>query len=148
MERLRLRVTPAIDASDVVFLSGFSRHSVPEHGELPSLAEGGITRMWPGQPAVASPWVPCADGCCLVLAPSRARVDAAGQWLRFLIAEFLGAPHRLDGCVEVPGSRGRGPVLLLVDGDEVFEGELGELPGLSPGLPRPARARHTPPPAW
>ncbi len=139
MELTRLRITPVIDASDVIFLSGFCRHGVPEHGEVPSPAAGGVTRMWPGQPAVASPWVPCAEGCCLVLAPNRARVDAAGQWLRFLIAEFLGT-HRLDGCVEVPGARGRGPVLLIVEGDDVFEGEV------SPGFPPRAQARHTPPP--
>ena len=111
----RLRVSPALDASDGAFLAGFTRD-----------AGGGVTRIWPGQPAVASPWVPCVEGCCLVLAASRTRVEAVGQWLRFLISEFLGDRHRIDGCIEVPGPLGRGPVLLIVEGSEVFEGELSE----------------------
>jgi hypothetical protein len=136
MERLdrRLRISPALDASDTAFLAGFARH-----------CGGGVSRIWPGQPAVPSPWVPCVRGCCLVLATSRTRVEAVGQWLRFLITEFLGDRHRLDGCIEVPGPLGRRPVLLIVEQGEVFEGELSE-DALSPGSPLPAPARHTPRP--
>ena len=109
----RLSITPAIGASDVAFLAGLSRQ--------PS---GRVARIWPGQPAVPSPWVPCAEGCCLVLASPRARVDTAGQWLRFLIVEFLSDRHQVSGWVVVPGVTGRRPLLLIVEAGEVFEGEL------------------------
>ncbi len=59
-----------------------------------------------------------------MLATTRAGVDAAGQWLRFLIAEFLGAQHRVDGQIVVPGVMGRHPVLLIVEAGVVFEGDL------------------------
>jgi hypothetical protein len=110
----RLGLTPPLDAGDVEFLAGFS-------GRV-----GRIARIWPGQPAVPSPWVPCDQGCCLVLVPTRAVGPAAGQWLRFLIAEFLGDTHRIDGSIEVPASFGRGSSVLIVEAGEVFEGELGD----------------------
>ena len=110
----RLDLTPPLDAGDVAFLTGFSRHA------------GRVARIWPGQPAVPAPWVPCADGCCLVLVPTRASPEAAGQWLRFLIAEFLGTTHRVDGWVDVPGPVGRASTLLIVEAGEVFEGDLGD----------------------
>ncbi len=129
-----LRVAPALDAGDAAFLAGFSRHAVPSHGQQPRPDVGAVTRIWPGQPAVASPWVPCADGCCLALAPARVGVDAAGQWLRFLIAEFLGARHHVVGRVEVPGGRGRRSLLIMVEGNDVFEAESGEEGGLAAEL--------------
>ena len=122
----RLSISPAIEASDAAFLAGFSRHAISSHGQGASSPANWVARIWPGQPAVPSPWVPCAGGCCLVLASTHARVDTAGQWLRFLIAEFLGEQHRVSGWVEVPGVMGRRPVLLIVEAGEVFEGELAD----------------------
>jgi len=109
----RLTLNPALDAGDATFLAGFSRH-----------ATGRVARVWPGQPAVPSPWVPCDSGCCLLLVPTRAIGQAAGQWLRFLIAEFLDDSHRVDGWVSVPAPLGRASTLLIVEAGEVFEGEL------------------------
>jgi hypothetical protein len=110
----RLTLTPALDPGDVTFLAGFS------------MLAGRVARIWPGQPAVPSPWAPCDSGCCLVLVPTRAVSEAAGQWLRFLIAEFLGGSHRVNGRVSVPGSLGRASMLLIVEAGDVFEGELGD----------------------
>jgi hypothetical protein len=109
----RLRVAPALEAGDVAFLAGFSRQA------------GMVARIWPGQPAVPSPWVPCDDGCCLVLQPTRTAVAAAGQWLRFLMTEFLADRHRVDGWLEVPGPFGRGSSLMIVEAGDVFEGTTG-----------------------
>ena len=119
----RLGLTPALDSGDGAFLAGFSRHGT-----------GRVARIWPGQPAVPSPWVPCAAGCCLVLVPPRAGWEAAGQWLRFLIAKFLSEGHRVDGWVEVPGPVGRGSSLLIVEGGDVFEGisPAGRTPSAPP----------------
>lgn len=113
-----LSITPALEDGDAAFLAGFARH--------PS---GRVARIWPGQPAVPSPWVPCAEGCCLVLASPCIGVDTAGQWLRFLIAEFLDDRHQVNGWVVVPGVLGRRPVLLIVETGEVFEGELADTSG-------------------
>lgn len=122
----RVHVAPPVDASGVGFLAGFSRHAVPRHGSEASSVTGPgvVTRTWPGQPAVPSPWVLCAQGCCLVLVGAAAgRGAAAGQWLRFLLAEFLGG-HHLTGVLEVPGPVGGTRILLIVEGDDVFEGEV------------------------
>lgn len=105
----RLSVTPALESGDAAFLAGFARQA------------GAVARIWPGQPAVASPWRACDRGCCLVLVPQGANVDTAGQWLRFLIDEFLGDAHRVDGWIGVPGPRGR-ESLLIVEASDVFEG--------------------------
>lgn len=110
----RLSVTPALESGDATFLAGFARQA------------GVVPRIWPGQPGVASPWVPCEAGCCLVLVPPRAG-GAAGQWLRFLIEQFLGDDHRVDGWVNVLGPLGRGSSLLIVEAGVVFEGELGDV---------------------
>lgn len=112
----RLRVTPALDAGDVTFLTGFSRHA------------GKVSRIWPGQPAVPSPWIPCASGCCLTLVPP-ADGEVVGQWLRFLITEFLGERHRVDGWLDVPGPPERAATastVLIVEAGEVFQGEVGD----------------------
>ena len=109
----RLSVTPALDAGDVTFLTGFSRHA------------GQVSRIWPGQPAVPSPWVPCASGCCLELVPS-AGGEVVAQWLRFLITEFLGERHRVDGWLDVPGPLARVSTVLIVEAGDVFEGEVGD----------------------
>ena len=113
----RLSVTPALDAGDVTFLTGFSRHA------------GQVSRIWPGQPAAPSPWVPCASGCCLRLVPSVGG-EVVGQWLRFLITEFLGDRHRVDGWLDVPGPLERAAAVstvLIVEAGEVFEGEMGDV---------------------
>ena len=115
----RLALTPPLDAGDAEFLTGFSRRA------------GRVARIWPGQPAVPSPWVPCAEGCCLVLVSTGAARQSAGQWLRFLIAEFLGGSHRIDGWIPVPGPIARGSSLLIVESDDVFEGDLGDGLGAS-----------------
>lgn len=109
----RLTVTPPLDAADVSFLIGFSRHA------------GRVLRIWPGQPAVPSPWVPCSAGCCLMLVPPAAG-DVADQWLRFLLIEFLAERHRVDGWIDVPGPLGRPSVVLIVEAGEVFQGEVGD----------------------
>lgn len=108
----RLRVTPSLDVGDREFLAGFAPQP------------GAVARIWPGQPAVPSPWTPCEQGCCLVLVPTRMAAEAAGQWLRFMVGEFLGERHRLDGRLVVPGLRARGSTLLIVEAGEVFEGEV------------------------
>lgn len=108
----QLRLTPALDVGDREFLAGFSPQP------------GAVARIWPGQPAVPSPWAPCERGCCLVLVPTRSAAEGAGQWLRFIVGEFLEDRHRLDGRVEVPGIRGRGSTLVIVEAGEVFEGEV------------------------
>lgn len=110
----RLAVGPPLDAGDADFLAGFA------------CQPGRVTRIWPGQPAVPSPWIPCDRGCCLRLLSTRANVDAAAQWLRFLMAEFLEGSHRLDGWIDVPGPMGRGSTLLIVEAGDVFEGDLGD----------------------
>lgn len=106
----RLSVTPALEPGDAEFLAGFARKP------------GAVAQIWRGQPGVPSPWVPCDAGCCLVLRPLAATVDAAGQWLRFIITEFLGDAHRVDGWIGVPGPLGRGASLLIVEAGDVFEG--------------------------
>lgn len=109
----RLTVTPPLDAGDVTFLTGFSRHA------------GQVARIWPGQPAVPSPWVPCPPGCCLMLRlPSRG--DVSAQWLRFLIDEFLAERHCVDGWLDLPGPLGRPSIMLIVEAGEVFLGEVGD----------------------
>jgi hypothetical protein len=60
-----------------------------------------------------------------VLVSTRAVAEAAGQWLRFLITEFLGESHRVDGWVSVPGPLGRASTLLIVEAGDVFEGSTG-----------------------
>lgn len=107
----RLTVTPPLEAGDVEFLAGFARRA------------GAVARIWPGQPGLPSPWVPCDAGCCLVLATSRPGQEVAGQWLRFLITEFLVDRHRVDGWVRVPPPLvGPGASLLIVEAGDVFEG--------------------------
>lgn len=111
----RLSLSPALDTGDAAFLAGFSRQA------------GRVGRIWPGQPAVPSPWVPCDEGCCLVFVPSRVGPDAAAQWLRFLITEFLGDGHRVDGWVNLPGMLGRRSTVLMVEASDLFEGALDDV---------------------
>lgn len=120
--RERLRVTPALPRDDVVFLAGFGRHPVRDHGGAPLALPRRVGRIWPRQPPGPCPWVPCADGCCLRLA-GRTGVVTAGAWLRFLLAEFLEKAHDVGGTVELPG-HGRARAVLMVDASEVFEGEI------------------------
>ncbi len=121
----RLAISPALEAGDAEFLAGFARRAVRARGDVPPGADR-VVRIWPGQPAVASPWVPCARGCCLLLRSHRLGSEAVGQWLRFLIAEFLADDHRVDGWVEVPATIGRGSSVLIVEAGDVFEGELDD----------------------
>lgn len=127
-EETRLSLTPPLDAGEVTFLAGFSRERLPTHdGRQGALQpEGRPARIWPGQPTVPSPWAPCDQGCCLVLVSARPGIEAAGQWLRFLLAEFLAGPRRVEGWVRVVGIPGRRPALLIVEAGEVFEGQLGD----------------------
>lgn len=120
----RLVVTPPLPPDDVVFLAGFGRHPVHDHRGRALATPRRMARIWPGQPVGPSPWVPCAEGCCLRLA-GRSSVAAAGAWLRFLLTEFLDATHALAGTVEVPGP-GRRRAVLIVDRTDVFEGELDD----------------------
>jgi hypothetical protein len=124
--RDRLRVVPPLTPGDLVFLAGFGRHPVPDHDGSPAALPLRLARIWPGQPAGPSPWVPCATGCCLHLA-GRSGGPAAAQWLRFLLAEFLEPAHVLSGTVEAPGpapGHARTRAVLIVDRAEVFEGEI------------------------
>ena len=113
-----VRVTPPLNAQEVDFLLGFTRFAAPapDDGSLGGLVAR-VHRLWPGQPAGRSPWLPCRTGCCLVLERRGAEPAA---WLRFLIRTFLrpgattaagsAAPpgltfdHRLDGRVTVRGA--------------------------------------------
>ena len=107
----RLNLTPRLEAGDAEFLAGFSRRA------------GAVARIWPGQPGAPSPWVPCEEGCCLVLVATHTATEVVGQWLRFLMAEFLGDRHRVDGWVTVPSPpSGPGESLLIVEAGDVFEG--------------------------
>ncbi|QIK74332.1 hypothetical protein [Nocardioides piscis] len=132
----RLSISPPLDEGEVMFLAGFSREPVPGHGghgpdEQDRGGGGRPARIWPGQPAAPSPWVPCRGGCCLVLAAPRPGITVAGQWLRFLLEEFLPQPGRLSGWVLVVGTPGRRPGLLMVERGDVFEGQLGDSLGWS-----------------
>lgn len=120
--RQRLTVTPPLPPDDVVFLAGFGRQAIDDHDGARLAVPGRVARIWPGQPSAPCPWVPCADGCCLHLAP-RAGVLVAGAWLRFLLAEFLEGAHVVDGAVELAGS-GRARAVLIADRTEVFEGAV------------------------
>ena len=120
--RERLAVAPPLPRDDVVFLAGFGRQAVHDHGGARLALSPRVARIWPGQPADPCPWVPCADGCCLHLA-GRAGAVVAGAWLRFLLAEFLEGAHEVTGAVELPGP-GRARAVLIVDRTEVFEGEV------------------------
>jgi hypothetical protein len=83
----------------------------------------GPRRLWPAQPGRRSPWLPCADGCCLVLEtrPHLGSPADPAAWLRFLIREVL-APRSAAAVaraerVGLPGGhRLQGRVLLDVDG--------------------------------
>ncbi|QCW51509.1 hypothetical protein FE634_15795 [Nocardioides dongxiaopingii] len=103
-----LTIHPPLERHEVAFLAGFA-------------ADGGLRRLWPGQPSPRSPWRPSPGGRRLDLDPVRAVAaphDVA-PWLRFLSRTFL-APssaaaleaaldaglrggHRLAGRVEVDG---------------------------------------------
>lgn len=120
--RERLAVAPPLPRDDVVFLAGFGRQAVHDHGGARLALSPRVARIWPGQPSDPCPWVPCADGCCLHLA-GRAGAVVAGAWLRFLLAEFLEGAHEVTGAVELPGP-GRARAVLIVDRTEVFEGEV------------------------
>lgn len=127
----RLGVHPALAPEEVAFLAGFGAHPVPGHGQGMAgegagegAGSGRVARLWPGQPAIACPWVPCARGCCLVLA-GRQRPGSAAAWLRFLLAEFLAPGHAVTGSVVAAGVVSRWRVLLIADGADVFEGDLG-----------------------
>lgn len=134
--RDRLRVSPALDPGEVSFLAGFGPAPVPDHRDrLPggasahgSRAPAPVRRIWPGQPAVPCPWVPCAEGCCLHVAAT-ALPGVAAQWLRFWLAEFLEPRHAVSGCVEVSSAAGRIRSVLMVERGEVFEGDLDEPAG-------------------
>jgi hypothetical protein len=127
----RITVAPPLDPAEAALVGGLAG------------VGAGPRRVWPGQPGRRSPWLPCADGCCLVL-ESRAHAGGGSDpasWLRFLIrevlaprsaaalgrADLLGLPgcHRLQGRVllDVDGPR---PVLVVVSGNRVRELPLDE----------------------
>lgn len=126
--RNRLALSPPLAPEDAAFVAGFAPRlvsaaarsctsTVPDPGarELPL-----VTRVWPGQPLGPCPWVPCLDGCCLVLVcASCAALESAASWLRFLLVTILGGPG--EGTVEI----GRGDVVervLVIEDGAVFEG--------------------------
>jgi hypothetical protein len=155
-----LSVDPPLTAEEVAFLAGFGRAAVPAHAggarDVPPLR-----RVWPGQPGSWSPWVPCRDGCCLVLGP-RSHPDDAAVWLRFLVSRFLktrtrdraDAPdgltfdHRVDGRLVFRGADLLDVRVLTVRRNRVSERCLTPEPGGPPWLgdgtppaPRPRRVR-------
>lgn len=124
-----IRVSPALDRSEVAFLAGFAGAPLRDHDEEVVVADV-PARVWPGQPRSVAPVLPCASGCCLVVPPRRGGLDPglAAQWLRFLVETFLAARHHVDGGVVVP-VRGGGSEVVLVDDGEVFEGVLDPVGG-------------------
>ena len=127
----RITVEPPLDREEAALVGGLA-------GVGP-----GPRRVWPGQPGRRSPWLPCVDGCCLVLEtrpPSGPAADPVA-WLRFLIREVLapraasarsradrlGLPgqHRLQGRVllDLEGPR---PRLLVVSSNRVREVPLDD----------------------
>ena len=127
----RITISPPLDPDESRLVGG-----------LAGVGEG-PRRVWPGQPGSRSPWLPCADGCCLVLEarPHRGGRAAPAAWLRFLIREVLaprseaararadrlGLPggHHLQGRVllDVDGPR---PLLVVVSSNRVRELPLDE----------------------
>lgn len=128
-----LMLAPRLDAEEIAFLAGFTRLPLVRHADSD---DGGsqtdvewCARIWPGQPCAPSPWVPCVDGCCLVLAGARPGADLATQWLRFVLGEFVGRERRVSGWVPLAGEPGRGTRLLIVDDNHVFLGERDDWSG-------------------
>jgi len=115
---------PPLDPSEVAFLAGFAGAPVHDHHGGVALADA-PGRVWPGQPRSVAPVRPCATGCCLLLHPRRGGEEpgATAQWLRFLLATFLTARHRVDGDLVVP-LRGGGTEVLSVQDGEVLEAVL------------------------
>lgn len=127
VRREHLRVSPRLDRSEVVFLAGFGRQPVTFHNGRQVETRTRVARIWPGQPAAPSPWVPCARGCCLEVTPQSVPGMAA-QWLRFLIDTFLAAEHSVSGVVDVGAAPGRPPCVVVVEDNDVFEGETDPEP--------------------
>jgi hypothetical protein len=127
----RITVEPPLDRAEAALVGGLAG------------VGSGPRRVWAGQPSRRSPWLPCLDGCCLVLEsrPHRATAADPAAWLRFLIrevlapraaasrtrAERLGLPggHLLKGRVllDLDGSR---PRLLVVTSNRVREVRLDD----------------------
>lgn len=106
----RITISPPLDPDESRLVGGLAG------------VGAGPRRVWPGQPSRRSPWLPCADGCCLVL-ESRPHLGAGADpaaWLRFLIREVL-APRSVEAraraeLLGLPGShRVQGRVLLDID---------------------------------
>lgn len=127
----RITVEPPLDRAEAAVVGGLAG------------VGAGPRRVWPGQPGRRSPWLPCRDGCCLVL-ESRPHLGVAADpatWLRFLIrevlapraaqsrarAERLGLPggHRLRGRVLLDVDRAR-PTLVAVSSNRVREMQLDD----------------------
>ena len=127
----RITVEPPLDQAEAALLGGLAG------------VGAGPRRVWRGQPSRRSPWLPCLDGCCLVLESRPQLVCAAdpATWLRFLIREVLapraaeararadrlGLPggHRLRGRVLLDVDRGR-PRLVVVSSNRVRELQLDD----------------------
>ncbi|GAB3254085.1 hypothetical protein [Nocardioides dilutus] len=127
----RISITPPLDQREAELVGGLAG------------AGAGPRRVWPGQPSPRSPWLPCLDGCCLVLEcrPNLAPAADPATWLRFLIREVLapraaqararadrvGLPggHRLQGRVLLDVDRPR-PRLVVVSSNRVREIALDE----------------------
>jgi hypothetical protein len=127
----RITLAPPLDRAEAALVGG-----------LAGVGDG-PRRVWPGQPSRRSPWLPCSEGCCLVL-ESRPQLRTAAEpaaWLRFLIREVLapraaaalaraasvGLPggHRLDGRVLLDDGRYQ-PTLVVVSGNRVREMPLDD----------------------
>ena len=107
----RITVEPPLDPAEAALVGGLAG------------AGAGPRRLWAGQPGHRSPWLPCLDGCCLVLEsrPHLAPPADPATWLRFLIREVLApraaAARARAGQVGLPGGhRLQGRVLLDLDG--------------------------------
>lgn len=101
-----IRVDPPLTPREVDLVSGLAG------------APGVVRRILPPQPTPRSPWLVCAEGCCLRLA-LRVGEDPAG-WLRWLVRELLD-PRSQSAC--------RRARLLALDGAHVLTGEVVVRPG-------------------
>jgi hypothetical protein len=136
-------VRPPLAAGELELVAGFAG------------VGAGPRSLWPGQPGPRSPWVPCADGCCLV-AEGGHGTDPV-RWLRFLVREVLspqardareraarfGVPggHQVEGRVVL-----KGPLedhVLVAAGRQVRVTQMGGVRAPS-GRPRPSGPRSPP----
>ncbi len=119
----RLRVQPPLNTDEVAFLASFSREPLARHdGAREAEQVPRVRRIWPGRPPGWSPWVSCAEGCCLVIHDGES-VEAAAGWLRFLVHTFLrptARRARLSALGLTFEHRVEGRVWFEAEGDRLY----------------------------